>query len=111
MECLVSARSIGILYRDISLGNIAVRSGTATVIDWGYAKIIDYGINDASEFAAHWKFDSNDIKYNFNIALTEPGFMRYMDYQSAQQFMNRKTIKIFDRAESSKDDAIVSKKE
>ncbi|KAJ2878781.1 hypothetical protein FB639_003278, partial [Coemansia asiatica] len=70
MECLVSARSIGILHRDISSGNIAVRNGTATVIDWGYAKIIDYSIDGASEIAANWNFDPNDIEYGFNDALT-----------------------------------------
>ncbi|KAJ2853930.1 hypothetical protein J3B02_002914 [Coemansia erecta] len=217
MECLVSARSIGILHRDISSGNIAVRNGIATVIDWGYAKIIDYSIDGASEIAANWKFDPNDIEYGFNDALTgtvsymsigvlslspqrsvfddieslfyvilkaysaktqdgqepigfkfydtsnfactratclaaknwfkffgiykpdtglkdileemhkflfvqngvyigvflfeEHGYMRYIDYQSAQQFMNKKTIKIFDEAESSKESAIVSKAE
>ncbi|KAJ2887782.1 hypothetical protein FB639_001085, partial [Coemansia asiatica] len=70
MECLVSARSIGILHRDISSGNIAVRDGIATVIDWGYAKIIDYSIYGASEIAAHWNFDPKDIEYGFNNALT-----------------------------------------
>ncbi|KAJ1811953.1 hypothetical protein LPJ75_003897, partial [Coemansia sp. RSA 2598] len=68
MECLVLARSIGILHRDISSGNIAVRNSTATVIDWGYAKIVDYGVDGASDIAASWNFDPKNIEYGFNDA-------------------------------------------
>ncbi|KAJ2470100.1 hypothetical protein EV174_006160, partial [Coemansia sp. RSA 2320] len=37
---LVEAHAAGVLHRDISAGNIAIRGGQAFVIDWGCAKIV-----------------------------------------------------------------------
>ncbi|KAJ1880688.1 hypothetical protein LPJ57_002091 [Coemansia sp. RSA 486] len=53
-ECLVSARAIGVLHRGISTGNIAVKDGVTSVIDWGYAKITDDSVDGASEIAKLW---------------------------------------------------------
>ncbi|KAJ1718643.1 hypothetical protein LPJ53_006401, partial [Coemansia erecta] len=58
-ECLVLAHSNGILHRDISPGNIAVRDGVARVIDWGYAKIFDFSGDDAQEVANKWLLDTS----------------------------------------------------
>ncbi|KAJ2519708.1 hypothetical protein H4217_002503 [Coemansia sp. RSA 1939] len=40
-DCIAKAYSAGVLHRDISPGNIAIRNGRAKVIDWGYAKFLN----------------------------------------------------------------------
>ncbi|KAJ2559278.1 hypothetical protein EV175_000418 [Coemansia sp. RSA 1933] len=71
--CLVQARAYGILHRDISDGNIAVRDGQAKVIDWGYSKIIETdpaagtrGIDPAivDEVSKQWGFDKDAVLKN-----------------------------------------------
>ncbi|KAJ2587119.1 hypothetical protein H4R99_008251, partial [Coemansia sp. RSA 1722] len=69
-ECLASARAIGVLHRDISTGNIAVKDGVTSVIDWEYAKITDDSVDGASEIAELWGFSPKDVEYGFNDALT-----------------------------------------
>ncbi|KAJ2558528.1 hypothetical protein EV175_000743 [Coemansia sp. RSA 1933] len=70
---LVQARVQGILHRDISDGNIAVRDGQAKVIDWGYAKIVEtdaakgtLGVEPAlvDEISQGWGFDKNAVLQN-----------------------------------------------
>ncbi|KAJ2090669.1 hypothetical protein IW138_002483 [Coemansia sp. RSA 986] len=71
-NCLVQARARGVLHRDISDGNIAVRNGQAKVIDWGYAKIIEsnssgvIGIDPAvtDKVAQQWGFDKAAVLEN-----------------------------------------------
>ncbi|KAJ2573526.1 hypothetical protein IW140_000168 [Coemansia sp. RSA 1813] len=71
-NCLVQARARGILHRDISDENIAVRNGQAKVIDWGYAKIIEsnssgvIGIDPAvaDKVAQQWGFDKEAVLEN-----------------------------------------------
>ncbi|KAJ2498050.1 hypothetical protein GGH96_004641 [Coemansia sp. RSA 1972] len=37
-ECLAKAYAAGVLHRDISAGNIAIKDGQARLIDWGYSR-------------------------------------------------------------------------
>ncbi|KAJ2557131.1 hypothetical protein EV175_001537 [Coemansia sp. RSA 1933] len=69
-NCLVQARIYGILHRDISDGNIAVRGGQAKVIDWGYAKIVEsdpangiQGVDPVivDKVAKEWGFDKDAV--------------------------------------------------
>ncbi|KAJ2776263.1 hypothetical protein H4R18_005764 [Coemansia javaensis] len=59
-QCLVDARVAGVLHRDLSLGNIAVADGRATVIDWGYAKIVDES-PEMKRAAEKWGFDVGTV--------------------------------------------------
>ncbi|KAJ2783930.1 hypothetical protein H4R18_001413 [Coemansia javaensis] len=59
-QCLVDARVAGVLHRDLSLGNIAVADGRATVIDWGYAKIVDES-PEMKRAAEKWGFDAGTV--------------------------------------------------
>ncbi|KAJ2649258.1 hypothetical protein IWW40_003246 [Coemansia sp. RSA 1250] len=62
--CLKQAWAAGIIHRDISAGNIAIRNGCTTVIDWGYAKIIDTGSGLISDLAEKWRFDVDQVVDN-----------------------------------------------
>ncbi|PIA15458.1 hypothetical protein COEREDRAFT_9390 [Coemansia reversa NRRL 1564] len=64
ISCLLQAWRVGILHRDISSGNVVVHNGRATVIDWGYAKLIDCDACDIDSLAAKWMFDKNEVMSN-----------------------------------------------
>ncbi|KAJ1734506.1 hypothetical protein LPJ61_001042 [Coemansia biformis] len=57
-SCLVRANDACVLHRDISMGNIAVVNGKATIIDWGYAKIFDNSDGALTPVARRWGFDA-----------------------------------------------------
>ncbi|KAJ2086206.1 hypothetical protein IW138_005838 [Coemansia sp. RSA 986] len=85
-NCLVQARARGVLHRDISDGNVAVRNGQAKVIDWGYAKIIEsnssgaIGIDPAiaDKVAQQWGFDKAAVFENEDIWDPRTGTMLFM---------------------------------
>ncbi|KAJ1726823.1 hypothetical protein LPJ61_004940, partial [Coemansia biformis] len=60
-SCLVHARDAFILHCDISMGNIAVADGKATIIDWGYAKIFDNSDNMLTTVARQWGFNADEV--------------------------------------------------
>ncbi|KAJ2846282.1 hypothetical protein IWW36_004424, partial [Coemansia brasiliensis] len=62
--CLKQAWSYGIIHRDISAGNIALRNGRATVIDWGYAKLLDKGSGIIDDLAKRWRFEVDQVVDN-----------------------------------------------
>ncbi|KAJ2671963.1 hypothetical protein IWW42_003052 [Coemansia sp. RSA 1085] len=62
--CLKQAWAAGIIHRDISAGNIAIRNGCTTIIDWGYAKTIDTGSGLISDLAEKWRFDVDQVVDN-----------------------------------------------
>ncbi|KAJ2513534.1 hypothetical protein GGI11_004373 [Coemansia sp. RSA 2049] len=51
--CIAKAYSAGVIHRDISTGNIAIKNGKTKVIDWGLARLLDNveidGISDVEE--------------------------------------------------------------
>ncbi|KAJ2779876.1 hypothetical protein H4R18_003769 [Coemansia javaensis] len=63
VECLARARGAGVLHRDVSAGNIAVRDGQATLIDWGYAKLAGE-VDGADALASRWGFDRAEVMAN-----------------------------------------------
>ncbi|PIA12488.1 hypothetical protein COEREDRAFT_18047 [Coemansia reversa NRRL 1564] len=59
---LILAQKAGVLHRDISAGNIAIRDGKVTVIDWGYAKILHKVPNQFTGIASKWGFDPDNVQ-------------------------------------------------
>ncbi|KAJ2505649.1 hypothetical protein H4217_009185, partial [Coemansia sp. RSA 1939] len=61
--CLVQAYSAGVMHRDVSMGNIAIRGDKVFVIDWGYARFLDRNIFDdvRSHINDTWGIDVNSI--------------------------------------------------
>ncbi|KAJ1669758.1 hypothetical protein GGF38_002009, partial [Coemansia sp. RSA 25] len=59
VETLTMALDFGVLHRDVSAGNLAIKDGKVRVIDWGCAKILerpqDAGLAD--EISQRWKVD------------------------------------------------------
>ncbi|KAJ2796659.1 hypothetical protein H4R20_005460 [Coemansia guatemalensis] len=64
VKCLLQVWRAGIMHRDISSGNVVVRDGKATVIDWGYAKLIDCDSCDVDRLAAKWMFEKVKVMVN-----------------------------------------------
>ncbi|KAJ1722525.1 hypothetical protein LPJ61_005919 [Coemansia biformis] len=60
-SCLVRAKDACVLHRDISMGNIAVADGKATIIDWGYAKIFNNSDKMLTAVAGWWGFDADEV--------------------------------------------------
>ncbi|KAJ1727500.1 hypothetical protein LPJ61_004536 [Coemansia biformis] len=59
-SCLVRARDACVLHRDISMGNIAVVNGKATIIDWGCAKIFNNSDDAFTLVACRWGFNDDE---------------------------------------------------
>ncbi|KAJ2084260.1 hypothetical protein H4R24_000202 [Coemansia sp. RSA 988] len=59
---LIFAQKAGVLHRDISAGNIALRDGTVTVIDWGYAKVLPTGCVQFEDIASRWGFNPSTVQ-------------------------------------------------
>ncbi|KAJ1727387.1 hypothetical protein LPJ61_004595, partial [Coemansia biformis] len=59
-SCLVRANDACVLHRDISMGNIAVVNGKATIIDWGYAKIFDNSDDALTPVVDRWGFNADE---------------------------------------------------
>ncbi|KAJ2003928.1 hypothetical protein GGI04_002794 [Coemansia thaxteri] len=58
---LAQARAAGVLHRDISAGNIAVNSGRAAVIDWGYGKVLHPPEDRADDIAQRWGIEWSTV--------------------------------------------------
>ncbi|KAJ2664551.1 hypothetical protein IWW48_000804 [Coemansia sp. RSA 1200] len=57
-DCIAKAYSVGVLHRDISPGNIAIKNRKAKVIDWGYAKFLDnVQLARIEEIEEAWRFN------------------------------------------------------
>ncbi|KAJ1899310.1 hypothetical protein LPJ81_004168 [Coemansia sp. IMI 209127] len=104
-SCLVQARVHGILHRDISDGNIAVRDGKAKVIDWGYAKVIVAGAENilgvdptvANNVSQKWTFNKDDVFNNENTFDPLTGTVYFM---SVPVLFGMKRRGLFDDIES-----------
>ncbi|KAJ1856925.1 hypothetical protein LPJ76_002119 [Coemansia sp. RSA 638] len=58
-ECLAKAYAAGVLHRDISAGNIAIKDGQARLIDWGYSRArSDIDIPNLDEIERLFAFDN-----------------------------------------------------
>ncbi|KAJ2701196.1 hypothetical protein H4R19_005427, partial [Coemansia spiralis] len=66
INTLVMAQSIGVLHRDISAGNITTLDNQASIIDWGFAKLIPREIvgTNLDELARAWDFDGQQVLQN-----------------------------------------------
>ncbi|PIA16894.1 hypothetical protein COEREDRAFT_97170 [Coemansia reversa NRRL 1564] len=77
-KCLKQAWDYGIFHRDISAGNIAVLKGRATVIDWGYAKLLSDRLTNIDDLAAKWCFEKDQVIDNENAHDPITGTPLYM---------------------------------
>ncbi|KAJ2328285.1 hypothetical protein IWW51_001285 [Coemansia sp. RSA 2702] len=98
------AETVGVLHRDISAGNIAVRSGGAggewdvRVIDWGYAKFLpSVPTEKLEELAAKWSFDLESVIENEDGHDSITGTPLFM---STRVLLSSKRRGIFDDLES-----------
>ncbi|KAJ2596333.1 hypothetical protein GGF39_003495, partial [Coemansia sp. RSA 1721] len=81
--CLVNAYVEGIVHRDISDGNIAVRRLStnaidARVIDWGYSKDTMFESDRSAKVARLWHYDSKQVGNNEMAHDPFTGTPRYM---------------------------------
>ncbi|KAJ2591229.1 hypothetical protein H4R99_006833, partial [Coemansia sp. RSA 1722] len=80
--CLVSAFAVGIVHRDISDGNIAVKVEVgqvdARVIDWGYAKDANWNSDSSKNVGQRWCYDSAKIGKNEEAHDPFTGTPKYM---------------------------------
>ncbi|KAJ2879209.1 hypothetical protein H4R27_005437 [Coemansia aciculifera] len=96
---LTMVLAAGVLHRDISPGNIAIKDRKAFVIDWGYAKLLgepsDKGF--AMEIAKRWSFD---WKVVLPVEGAKDPFTGTPMYMSARLLLKAKTRSIYDELES-----------
>ncbi|KAI9467601.1 hypothetical protein BX667DRAFT_523165 [Coemansia mojavensis] len=76
--CLVKAWDAGILHRDVSEGNVVIKNGQATLIDWGYAKLIPNSSLDIDALARKWFFDKDLVMENEELHDSLTGTPLYM---------------------------------
>ncbi|KAJ2746892.1 hypothetical protein GGI20_000971 [Coemansia sp. BCRC 34301] len=98
-QTLTEALEIGILHRDISAGNIAIKGSKAYVIDWGYAKFIRQPGGDefAADIATRWDFDW--VKVLKTESAKDP-FTGTPLYMSCRLLLEAKKRSIYDDFES-----------
>ncbi|KAJ2341396.1 hypothetical protein GGF43_006182, partial [Coemansia sp. RSA 2618] len=65
--CLAEAAEVGVLHRDVSLGNITLHDGEVRVIDWGYAKLLYTDSSTIQQVANEWGFNLDKVKTNEDI--------------------------------------------
>ncbi|KAJ2807257.1 hypothetical protein H4R21_000551 [Coemansia helicoidea] len=100
-NCLVHARKAYVLHRDISMGNIAVAAdGTAKVIDWGYAKILDTVPGAAAELEGVEKRWGIKIANFFQIEAQHDHMTGTPHYMSIAVVSGMKKRSLFDDLES-----------
>ncbi|KAJ1888617.1 hypothetical protein LPJ66_008480, partial [Kickxella alabastrina] len=69
--CLAQANDTGVLHRDISAGNVCVKNDKVYVIDWGCAKVVDWGTaEDAARDTGPTQPNHIDVakQWGFNAA-------------------------------------------
>ncbi|KAI9474889.1 hypothetical protein BX667DRAFT_507170 [Coemansia mojavensis] len=76
--CLAKAWDAGILHRDVSKGNVVIKNGQATLIDWGYAKLIPNSSLDIDALARKWFFDKDLVMENEELHDSLTGTPLYM---------------------------------
>ncbi|KAJ2484733.1 hypothetical protein IWW37_006112, partial [Coemansia sp. RSA 2050] len=96
---LTTALAAGVLHRDISAGNIAVKDGKAFVIDWGYAKLVKSFPDDdfTKEVAKRWSFDWEAVN---RMETTKDPFTETPLYMSARLHLGSTKRGIYDDLES-----------
>ncbi|KAJ2845920.1 hypothetical protein IWW36_004588 [Coemansia brasiliensis] len=80
-SCLAQAWNAGILHRDVSKGNVTIKDGQATLIDWGYAKLIPNNSLDIDALAEKWFFNKKDVMDNEDAHDPLTGTPLYMSIQ------------------------------
>ncbi|KAJ2741063.1 hypothetical protein GGI20_005446, partial [Coemansia sp. BCRC 34301] len=98
-QTLTEALEIGILHRDISAGNIAIKGGKAYVIDWGYSKFLRQPGDDefAEVVATRWDFDWVKV---LKTESTKDPFTGTPLYMSCRLLLEAKERGIYDDFES-----------
>ncbi|KAJ1643498.1 Mitogen-activated protein kinase 12 [Coemansia asiatica] len=95
---LISANISGIIHRDISDGNIAVRLYRsdkpidARIIDWGYAKDRYYASEESEKVAKKWHYDSLNVGSNEKKHDPFTGTPRYMSISTLFGSTSRSVI-------------------
>ncbi|KAJ2778934.1 hypothetical protein GGI15_004036 [Coemansia interrupta] len=90
--CLLHAKHVGVLHRDISAGNITVCDGKIFVIDWGYAKLIATNTGDTSHMdalAERWGFSKKTVQATENERDANIGTRVYMGIRIHSQCPQR----------------------
>ncbi|KAJ2743170.1 hypothetical protein GGI20_003953 [Coemansia sp. BCRC 34301] len=96
---LTEALENGILHRDISAGNIAIKDGKAYVIDWGFAKLLQRpGDNEyATDIATRWSFNWDTV---IKIESAKDPITGTLLYMSCRLLLEAKKRSIYDNFES-----------
>ncbi|KAJ2827449.1 hypothetical protein GGI24_002641, partial [Coemansia furcata] len=96
---LAVALTAGVLHRDISAGNLAVKDGKAFVIDWGYAKLLGRPTDEdfSTEIATRWSFDWDEV---LAVEKAKDPFTGTPLYMSARLLLGSKMRGIYDDLES-----------
>ncbi|KAJ2740637.1 hypothetical protein GGI20_005703 [Coemansia sp. BCRC 34301] len=99
MQTLTEALGIGVLHRDTSAGNIAIKGGKAYAIDWGYSKFLRQSGDDefAEAVATRWDFDWVKVLKTEN---TKDPFTGTPLYMSFRLLLGAKKRSIYDDFES-----------
>ncbi|KAJ2861457.1 hypothetical protein GGH94_004894 [Coemansia aciculifera] len=99
VETLTEALAADILHRDISPGNIAIKDGTAYVIDWGCARLLCQPANLTlrAEIAKHWLFNWDKVLATEQDKDASTGTSLYM---STRLLLKAQTHSIYDDLES-----------
>ncbi|KAJ2879668.1 hypothetical protein H4R27_005176, partial [Coemansia aciculifera] len=99
VETLTEALAVDILHRDISPGNIAIKDGTAYVIDWGCAKLLRPPANLTlrAEVAKHWLFNWDKVLATEQDKDASTGTSLYM---STRLLLKAQTRSVYDDLES-----------
>ncbi|KAJ2789593.1 hypothetical protein H4R21_006707, partial [Coemansia helicoidea] len=99
IEALADAKKAGVLHRDVSMGNIAVRGDRVSLIDWECAKLLAEDVDPAAieNLAATWEFDADAVLGNEDKHDPLTGTMKYT---SIPVLVGAKTRGIVDDVES-----------
>ncbi|KAJ1812711.1 hypothetical protein LPJ56_005403 [Coemansia sp. RSA 2599] len=95
-SCLVDAFVAGVLHRDISDGNIAVKIDdnevSARIIDWEYAKDTKWDSSASRDAGFKWYYDSERVGKNEEAHDPITGTPRYMSITTLEGIQYRNVI-------------------
>ncbi|KAJ1820237.1 hypothetical protein LPJ56_002249 [Coemansia sp. RSA 2599] len=95
-SCLVDAFVAGVLHRDISDGNIAVKidgiNVSAHIIDWGYAKDTKWDSKASRDISSKWHYDSEGVGMNEEVHDPITGTPKYMSITTLEGTRYRSVI-------------------
>ncbi|KAJ2513513.1 hypothetical protein GGI11_004378 [Coemansia sp. RSA 2049] len=81
--CIAKAYSVGVIHRDISTGNIAIKNGKTKVIDWGLAGLLDnVKITGINRIEKAWHFSRAKILFKEAMSSLIVGTPLFMSIQT-----------------------------